>query len=116
MILQILVTVGVILFVFPNLYNSFRKKALTPFALTLWVLSWIAGLILIWFPHLIDVIGLSFGVGRSIDAFVYVAIVYLIYASFVQKLKMNEISKDITILNRKIALKDINSKDKNDVV
>ena len=115
MVLQILVTVGVVLFVFPNLYNSFKRKALTPFALMLWILSWIAGLILIWFPHLIDLIGLSFGVGRSIDAFVYVAIVYLIYASFVQKLKMNEISKDITILNRKIALEDINSKDKKDV-
>jgi hypothetical protein len=112
MFLQILVTIGVLLFVLPNLYNSFKKKVLTPFALTLWFISWIAGLILIWFPHLIDTIGLSFGVGRSIDAFVYVAIVYLIYASFVQKLKMNEISKDITILNRRIALKDINSKEK----
>lgn len=116
MVLQILVTAGVLLFVLPNLYTSFKKKVLTPLALTIWVLCWIAGLILIWFPHLIDVIGLSFGVGRSIDAFVYVAIVYLIYASFVQKLKMNEISKDITILNRKIALKDINSKDKKNVV
>lgn len=115
MVLQILVTLGVILFVLPNLYSSFKRKVLTPFALVVWVISWIAGLILIWFPHLIDVIGLSFGVGRSIDAFVYVAIVYLIYASFIQKLKMNEISKDITILNRKIALKNINSKDEKDV-
>jgi len=115
MILQILVTVGVLLFVFPNLYSSFKKKSLTPTAFVIWLVCWVAGLVLIWFPHLIDLIGLSFGVGRSIDAFVYVAIVYLIYASFVQKLKTNEISKDITILNRKIALKDINSKDKKDV-
>jgi hypothetical protein len=112
MLLQILVTIAVLLFVLPNLYTSFKKNLLTPLALILWFIGWIAGLILIWFPHLIDLIGLSFGVGRSIDAFVYIALVYLIYSSFVQKLKMNEIRKDITILNREIALKDINSRKK----
>ncbi len=109
MILRILVTIGVLLFVFPNLYTSFKGKSLTPFAFVLWIICWVGGLILIWFPHLIDVIGLSLGVGRSIDAFVYVSIVYLIYNSLIQKLKMNELSKEITLLNRRLALKDITS-------
>jgi hypothetical protein len=115
MVIQILVTVGVLLFVFPNLYTSLKKKSLTPFAFVVWVVCWIAGLLLIWFPHFIDLIGSKLGVGRSIDAFVYIAIVYLIYASLIQKLKVNEIEKEITMLNRKLALKDVNSKDKKDV-
>ncbi len=114
MVIQILVTIGVVLFVFPNLYTSLRKKSLTPFAFVVWIVCWIAGLILIWFPHLIDLIGSSLGVGRSIDAFVYVAIVYLIYASLIQKLKVNEVEKEITMLNRKLALKDLDKKKEKD--
>lgn len=114
MVIQILVTIGVVLFVFPNLYTSLKKKSLTPFAFVVWIVCWIAGLILIWFPHLIDLIGSGLGVGRSIDAFVYIAIVYLIYASLIQKLKVNEVEKEITMLNRKLALKDLDKKKEKD--
>lgn len=114
MLIQILVTIVVVLFVLPNLYTSFKKKSLTPFGFSFWVVCWISGLIVIWFPHLIDLIGTKFGVGRSIDAFVYLAIIYLIYASLTQRIRTNEIEKEITMLNRRLALKDLNSKEKKD--
>lgn len=114
MLIQILVTLLVVLFVIPNLYTSFKEKSLTPFAFFFWIISWILGLILIWFPHLIDLIGTKFGVGRSIDAFVYLAIVYLIYASLTQRIRTNEIEKEITMLNRKLALKDLKNTTKKD--
>lgn len=114
MLIQILVTILVVLFVVPNLYTSFKKKSLTPFAFFFWIISWILGLVLIWFPHLIDLIGTKFGVGRSIDAFVYLAIVYLIYVSLTQKIRTNEISKEITMLNRNLALKELNNKENKD--
>jgi hypothetical protein len=60
----------------------------------------------IWFPELIGLIGELMGVERSIDALVYISIVYLLYVSLRQRIKLNEVHKEITMLSRKITLKD----------
>ncbi len=112
MVIQIVVTLGVLVFVLTSIYSSYKKKSMTPFGTVLWILFWIAGLILIWFPHLIDLVGSILGVGRSIDAFVYICIVYLLYVSLNQKIKINEIKREITLLNRRLALKDVEDKKK----
>jgi len=112
MVIQIVVTIGVLVLVLPNIYSSYKKNSLTPFGAVLWILFWITGLILIWFPHLIDLIGSSLGVGRSIDAFVYLAIIFLLYSLLSQKIKMNELSREITLLNRKIAVKEVKKNEK----
>ena len=101
MLIQIIVTIGILLFVLPSIYSSYKKKSITPFGTIVWVLFWIIGLILIWFPHLIDLIGSTLGVGRSIDAFVYIAIIFLLYSTLSQKIKINELSREITLMNRK---------------
>lgn len=108
MVIQIIVTAGVLLLILPNIYTSYKKKSLTTFGAVVWIFFWLAGLVVIWFPELIGLIGKLMGVGRSIDALVYIAIVYLLYVSLTQKVKLNEISKEVTLLNRKIALKEIN--------
>ena len=92
MAIQIVVTFGVLVLVFPSIYSSYKRKSMTLFGASLWLFFWIMGLILIWFPHLIDLIGSSLGVGRSIDAFVYIGIVYLLYTSLNQRIKIKEIS------------------------
>ena len=112
MIIQIVVTLGVLVLVIPSIYSSYKKKSMTPFGASLWILFWIAGLVLIWFPHLIDLIGSSLGVGRSIDAFVYIGIVYLLYVSLNQKIQMNELKREITLLNRKLALQEVEEEKK----
>lgn len=110
MVIQIVVTLGILLLVLPSIYSSYKRKSLTRFGTVIWILFWILGLILIWFPHLIDLIGTTLGVGRSIDAFVYIAIVFLLYSTLSQKIRINELSREITLLNRKLALKEINRK------
>lgn len=107
MVIQIVVTFGVLLFILPNIYSSYKQKNLTAFGSILWIFFWIVGLIVIWFPELIDLIGELMGVERSIDALVYISIVYLLYVSLRQKISINELSKEITLLNRKISLKDV---------
>ncbi len=107
MVIQIVVTIGVVLFILPNIYSSYKKKNLTTFGALLWLFFWLVGLVIIWFPELIGLIGEFMGVERSIDALVYIAIVYLLYASLRQKISINELSKEITLLSRKLALKDI---------
>ena len=110
MVIQIVVTFGVLVLVLPSIFSSYKKKSMTPFGAFLWILFWVAGLILIWFPHLIDLVGSSLGVARSIDAFVYIGIVYLLYVSLNQKIKINEIKREITLLSRKLAIREINPK------
>jgi len=107
MVIQIVVTFGVLLFILPNIYSSYKQKNLTAFGSIIWIFFWIVGLIVIWFPELIGLIGELMGVERSIDALVYLSIVYLLYVSLRQKISINELSKEITLLNRKIALKDV---------
>jgi len=107
MVIQIVVTAGVLLLILPNIYTSYKKKSLTTFGAVVWIFFWIIGLIVIWFPELIGLIGELMGVERSIDALVYLSIVYLLYVSLRQKISINELSKEITLLNRKLALKKI---------
>lgn len=110
MVIQIVVTIGVVLFILPNIYSSYKKKNLTTFGALLWLFFWLVGLVIIWFPELIGLIGEFMGVERSIDALVYIAIVYLLYASLRQKISINELSKEITLLSRKLALKEVKEK------
>ena len=72
-------------------------------------LRWLVGLVVIWFPELIVLIGEFMGVTRSIDALVYIAVVYLLYVSLRQKIKLNEVHKEITLLSRKTALEGLRS-------
>ncbi len=111
MVIQIVVTIGVLLLILPNIYTSYKKKSLTTFGAVIWIFFWLIGLVIIWFPELIGLIGNLMGVERSIDALIYMAIVYLLYVSLTQKIKLNEISKEITLLSRKIAIKDIERKE-----
>jgi len=104
MVIQIVVTIGVVLFILPNILSSYKQKNLTAFGALLWLFFWLVGLVVIWFPELIGLIGELMGVERSIDALVYLSIVYLLYVSLRQKIRINEISKEITMLSRKIAL------------
>lgn len=107
MAIQIVVTIGVVLLILPNIFSSYKQKNLTTFGALLWLFFWLVGLVVIWFPELIGLIGELMGVERSIDALVYLSIVYLLYVSLRQKISINELSKEITLLNRKIALKEI---------
>jgi hypothetical protein len=110
MLIQILVTIGVVGLVLPSIYSSYKRKSLTKFGSLLWILFWLIGLTLIWFPELIELIGTSLGVERSIDALIYISIVYLLYVSLTQKIRINEIKREITLLNRKLAIKEIEKK------
>lgn len=107
MVIQIFVTIIIISIIFPNIYSSFKKQNITKFGAILWFSFWAASLTLIWFPNFIGKIGAFFGVARSIDALIYIAIISLLYTTFRQRVKINEIEKQITGISRKISLKDI---------
>lgn len=107
MVIQILVTILIVLIVLPGLYSSYKKNNLTPLGASIWTVFWLAGLVIIWFPNLIGLIGKTLGVERSIDGLVYISVVLLLYLTLRQKIKINAIEREITMLSRKISLKDI---------
>lgn len=110
MVIQILVTILIVLIILPSIYNSYRKNSIAILGTIIWATFWIVGLAIIWFPHIIELIGNILGVGRSIDGLVYISIILLLYLTLNQKIKSNEIEKDITMLSRRIALKDLENK------
>lgn len=114
MVIQILATIFIVLFILPNLYNSYKKNNLTPLGASIWGIFWLAGLVVIWFPHLMEIIGDALGVARSIDALVYLSVILLLYLSLRQRIRISQIEREITMLSRKIALKDINKTKKNE--
>ena len=111
MVIQIVVTIGVLLFILPNIYSSYKKKNLTTIGSIFWLFFWLTGLVVIWFPELIGLIGELMGVERSIDALVYISIVYLLYAVLRQKIRLNEVNREITELTRKTALGGISNEE-----
>lgn len=110
MVIQIVVTIGVLLLILPNIYTSYKKNSLTTFGAVVWIFFWLIGLVVIWFPELIGLIGKLMGVERSIDALVYMAIVYLLYVSLTQKIRINQIENEITQFARKSALSKVKIK------
>ncbi|KUK77313.1 MAG: hypothetical protein XD93_0412 [candidate division WS6 bacterium 34_10] len=110
MVIQILVTVAVVIFIIPNLFASYKKSNLTLLGFLTWSFFWIVGLLVIWIEDLIGIIGDILGVTRSIDALIYLSIIFLLYSYINQKIKINEINREITDLTREIALKDIKEK------
>lgn len=107
MVIQILVTILIALVVLPGLFSSYKKNNLSPLGTIIWLFFWLAGLVTIWFPNLIELIGKALGVQRSIDGLVYISIVLLLYLTLRQRIRINEIEKEITMITRKISLKDI---------
>lgn len=107
MIIQILVTGAVLLFVIPNLFSSYKKGNLTLLGFVTLSFFWILGLLVIWIEDLIGVIGHFLGVTRSIDALIYLSLIFLLYSYINQKIKINEINREITQLTRRLALRDI---------
>ncbi|MBP5204277.1 DUF2304 domain-containing protein [bacterium] len=110
MVIQIIVTIGIVLLVFPTVYSAFKKKTISLFSLIIWTLFWVGGIVIIWNPSLMGKISGFMGVQRSIDAIVYLAIVFLLYIVFRFRIRLNEMQREITMLTRKLAIKDINKK------
>lgn len=110
MVIQIVVTICIVFLVLPNIYNSYKKNSLTRLGAAIWFLFWILGIVIIWDENMIGLVGNTLGVERSIDALVYISIIFLFYNTLRQKIRINELSKEITMLNRKIALKKVKKK------
>ncbi|NLZ24726.1 DUF2304 family protein [Candidatus Dojkabacteria bacterium] len=103
MIIQYIAT-GIILIIFGQLaFKVIRDKA-SFVKILFWLSFWSIALVLIWLPkEIFDSLGDIVGVGRGIDALVYLSIIILFYTNLRLNSRLDKLEKNITKLVREIA-------------
>ncbi|MBU0597838.1 DUF2304 family protein [Patescibacteria group bacterium] len=105
MIIKILVSIFV-LFAVSRVYLRYRDGSVRVIAFIVWLLLWGGIAFFVWWPKFSDIIASGVGIGRGIDALVYISIVALFYAMFRVYIKLEFIEHEITSLVRNLALSD----------
>lgn len=83
-----------------------RQNALSRTETFLWCALWFAGGIIVVLPEVTQLVAERLGVGRGVDAVVYVSIAALFYLVFRIFLRMDKLESDMTKLVREIALRE----------
>jgi small membrane protein len=103
-ILQVIVS-AFALFAISRSFLRYKAKNESTTELLIWTAIWAAVLTVVWMPGLTQILATIFGVGRGIDAVIYIAMVFLIYSIYRIYSKIERIEQEITSLTREMALK-----------
>ncbi len=104
MFIKILVS-AFVLFAISRVWLRYRDGAIGMFGVTLWSLLWLAIGGFVWWPKVTDFFAQKIGIGRGVDALVYISIVGLFYGMFRLYVKMEFLEHEITDLTRKLAIR-----------
>jgi len=100
------------LFAMTRVIIQFRKGALSLAVLFLWILFWALVGVVVLLPKTTDVFAQLVGVGRGVDAIMYMAILALFYLVFRLYVAIEHIEQEITRFVRAMAAQ--SSKKQND--
>ncbi|MCX6782087.1 MAG: DUF2304 family protein [Candidatus Magasanikbacteria bacterium] len=88
----------------------FKRGDIRPSELILWILFWLsAGAVVAW-PDATFYFAKIFGIGRGADLIVYLALVLLFFLVFRLIISVEKQRREITILTRLMALKNVDDK------
>ena len=96
------------LFAITRTFSQFRKGKMTLAFLFLWMLFWIAVGIVVVLPQTTETFARFIGVGRGVDAIIYLSIITLFYLVFRIYVKIEEGQRELTKLVRKLAVDELN--------
>lgn len=99
--------IGIILFALLMLVRTWQQHArqkVTKQWLVLWAVVWAVIIIVALAPQTADVIASIVGVGRGADLFVYIAILFLLYAEYRTLVRTKKLHEQQTELVRRIAI------------
>lgn len=105
MLIKILVTLFV-LFAVSRVFLRYREKRIGLLTTLVWCAVWMGIVTFVWWPRVSDIIANSIGVGRGVDALLFVAVIILFYGAFRLYIKIDFIERQLTDLVRKIALRE----------
>jgi hypothetical protein len=93
-----------IAFIIFRTITRFKKGTLTLPWLFFWLLLWFSIGVAVMFPEITAWFAHVVGVGRGVDAVIYLAIIFLYYLIFRIFLRLEKIEHDITLVIREISL------------
>ena len=107
--IQILI-VAFVLFALSRTVSRFREGSLTAIWLILWSSIWLAVAVAALLPQTTSWFARLVGVGRGVDAVIYLSIIMLFYLVFRIFLRLQKIDHDITLVVREIGLRQSSGK------
>jgi len=93
------------LFALSRAILRFKDGRITKGELTFWSLLWIALIVFVFLPGIASFISNMLGIGRTVDAVMYAAIIVLFYLIFKIYVKIEGVEQEITTVVRKVALR-----------
>ena len=105
LLIQIIISLSIVFFIV-RLVVKFKAKSISLGGLFFWLVIWLVGLTIVLYPDLTVEFARLVGVGRGVDAVIYVAIIVIFYFIFYLILKIRKIEQQIAVLVRKIAIKE----------
>lgn len=94
-----------LVFAFSRVWLRAREGSIGWGMFVFWTLIWILAIIAVVKPDLTQKIANELGVGRGVDAAIYVSIVLLFYLNFRSNVSIENLRHEITKLTREIAIK-----------
>ncbi|MFH0853303.1 MAG: DUF2304 family protein [bacterium] len=110
MVIQIIVVIFALFAISRAIYR-FRSKQISLREVFLWIIIWLIGTLVVLLPSTTDYLARLLGVGRGVDAIIYLSIIGIVYALFRVFVKLEHIEHEITTIVRKAALKDQDKED-----
>ena len=95
-----------VLFAVSRVWLRYRDGEIGVFGMLLWSLLWLAVGGFVWWPGVTDFFAQKLGIGRGVDALVYISIMGLFYGIFRIYIKLEFIDHELTNLIRALALKE----------
>lgn len=100
-----LLGVAFLLFAFSRVWLRTREGSIGWGMFLFWALVWLLALVAVVRPEVTTRLANRLGVGRGVDAAVYISIVLLFYLNFRTNVMIENLRHEITKLTRAIALK-----------
>ncbi|MFA5954727.1 MAG: DUF2304 family protein [Patescibacteria group bacterium] len=94
------------LFAVSRALRAYRSGSLDRRKLLIWLLFWVATVLIVFLPKTTDVAARILGVGRGVDAVLYTSVLVLFYAFFQQSRKTDRLERSLTELVRQRALEE----------
>lgn len=89
--------------------RKFLRRELPPVATMLWLALWAAIAFAAVLPKTTDLLAAVLGVGRGVDAVLYLAVLALFWMEYRSLARLERIERDITALARAAALTDLDA-------
>lgn len=84
--------------------KQYEKREASWYWAVVWSFMWVVVIAVALMPQATDAVATFAGVGRGADLLVYIAVIFLLYATHRAMVRQQKMSEDITELVRKIAV------------